>query len=115
MRLEGIIRLQAETGKAKDEYLTSVLSEEAARSATLDLIRKGSFLSVMQRPGSLKGTASQVASEVEAHIWNVAKRIGLASEWAEGQKLIGETKAKEREHVTQALTRILRPSVGLDD
>jgi hypothetical protein len=52
---------------------------------------------------------------VETHIAAVASKLGLAEEWAAGQKLIRETKARERDHVTEALTRILKPPIGLDE
>jgi hypothetical protein len=52
-RLQAIIRVQASTSAAQDEYLTTILSEEASRSATLALIKKG--------------TAPEKASHVDAY------------------------------------------------
>jgi hypothetical protein len=106
-RLQSLIRLQAETGDARDEYLTSLLSEEATRSATLDLIF-GQMSSGQEQRMSLN------QDRVDAHIFEVASKLGLAKQWAAGQELIREVKAKEKDHVTKALTRYQKPPLELD-
>ena len=98
-RLEAIIRLQAETSEARDEYLTSLLSEEATRSAMLDLI-------FQRKPSS--------QDDVEAHIRRAASNLGLDRQWAAGQELIREMKAKEREDVSKALTRYRQPAIEIE-
>ena len=104
-RLQGLIRLQAEMASVQDEYLTGLLSEEATRSATLDLIRQESL-----------GTAhaSLTQDQVEAYIFDVASKLGLAEQWAAGQDLIRDLKGKEKDHVTKALTRYQKPTLDLD-
>ena len=99
VRIEAIIRLQAETDNAHDEYLTSLLSEEATRSAMLDLIFH-------------KKPATQEA--VDDYIMQVASKLGLAKEWVAGQQLIKETKAKERADVSKALVRFRKPTLELE-
>ena len=99
VRLEAVIRVQAETGEARDEYLTSLLSEEATRSAMLDLI--------FQRK-----SASQ--DELDAYILHVASRLGLANQWAAGQELIRDVKAKEKADVSKALVRFRKPVLELE-
>jgi hypothetical protein len=105
-RLRGIIRLQAETGDAQDEYLTSLLSEEATRSATLDLIRQKTLNA---------GKAPNLShDQVDAHIHKVASGLGLGEQWAAGQRLIRDVKGAERARVTKALTRYMKPTLDLD-
>jgi len=99
VRVESIVRLQAETHDSHDEYLTSLLSEEATRSAMLDLIFH-------------KKSATQ--EEVDAYITQVASRLGLAKQWAAGQQLIKGIKAKEKADVSKALVRLRKPSVEID-
>jgi hypothetical protein len=105
-RLRSIIRLQAETGNMQDEYLTSVLSEEATRAATLARIR--------QQPSSLGKAPSLSQSDIDAFIHEVASSLGLADQWTAGQQLIRDVKGAERDRVTKALIRYLRPALELD-
>jgi hypothetical protein len=98
-RLEVIVRLQAETGDMRDEYLTSLLSEEATRSAMLDLIFK---------------QKSSTQADVDVFISKVASKLGLLKEWIAGQELIKEMKAKEKEDVSKALVRFRRPTLELE-
>jgi hypothetical protein len=48
-RIRSIMRLQAETGPAQDEYLTSLFSEEATRSATLALMKQDKMPTLADR------------------------------------------------------------------
>jgi hypothetical protein len=98
-RLQGLIRLQAETGGARDEYLTSLISEEATRAATLDLILRQKVENVEQ---------------VDAHILQVASRLGLATQWDAGQRMIREVKGKEKDQVSKALARFRKPTLQLE-
>jgi len=98
-RLEAIIRLQAEAGGVRDEYLTSLLSEEATRSAMLELIFR-------QRSAS--------EDEVDTYISRVAADLGLADQWAAGQELIRDVKAKEMADVSKALVRFRKPALELE-
>jgi hypothetical protein len=52
-RLERLIRLQPETADAQDEYLISLLSEDATRMAMLDLIFRRKFEDQQQPGGPL--------------------------------------------------------------
>lgn len=99
VRVQSIIRLQADTAAAEDEYLTSLLSEEASRSAMIHL---------------LSDQKSPAPKDVEAYIFRVASEIGLEKQWAAGQNLIREVKAKETEHITKALTKFRQPTLELD-
>src|SRR4030095_3358609 len=81
-RLRAVIRVQAETCNAKDEYLASILSEEANRSATLALVKKG--------------TPPEESSEVDAYVEQAAQSLGVAEEWERGQSIIQETKRPKR-------------------
>jgi hypothetical protein len=105
-RLRAIIRLQAETGDAQDEYLTSLLSEEATRSAILELIRQKTL-----DPADAPNLSQNAVDE---YVRNVAWVLGLAQQWAAGQQLIRDVKDAERDRVTKALTRYLKPAVDLD-
>jgi hypothetical protein len=98
-RLQALIRLQAETGDTGDEYLTSVLSEEATRAATLDLISRG-------KPFS--------EGEVDQYIFETASKLGLDEQWAAGQGLIRELKAKEKDQVSTALIRYRKPTLDIE-
>jgi hypothetical protein len=69
-RLRAIIRLQAETGDAQDEYLTSLLSEEATRSAILELIRQKTL-----DPADAPNLSQNAVDE---YVRNVAWVLGLA-------------------------------------
>jgi hypothetical protein len=99
VRLEAIIRLQAESGAARDEYLTSLLSEEATRTAMLDLI-------FQQKSAS--------AEALDAYISQVASRLGLGKQWAAGQELIRYAKAKEKADASKALVRYRKPTLDLE-
>jgi hypothetical protein len=105
-RLRAIIRLQAETGDAQDEYLTSLLSEETTRSAILELIRQKTL-----DPGDAPNLSQ---TQVDAYIHNVASALGLAEQWAAGQRLIRDLKGAERDSVTRALIRYVKPTLELD-
>lgn len=100
-RLRNIIRLQAETGSVRDEYLTGVLSEEAARSATLALLKREQ--------------APQTPEEVEQYIRNVAAQLGLAQEWQAGQELVKDIKEREEDVLKVAIQRYRKPEVDLED
>jgi hypothetical protein len=90
-RLRDIIRVQAETQATKDEYLTSLLSEEATRSATLALIHEG--------------RVPKGAEEVDRGIWKTAEELRMREQWKAGQGLIKHTKAKEADEISHALVR----------
>jgi hypothetical protein len=90
-RLRTVIRLQAETSAARDEYLTSVLSEEASRSATMAMIKRGKPL--------------EAPADVQNYVDKAAREVGLENEWKLGQSLISDTKRAEKERVQTAIQR----------
>jgi hypothetical protein len=100
-RLRAIIRLQAETGSARDEYLTSVLSEEATCSAALARIKEEQ--------------APETPDEVEQYINDTAAQMGLAQEWRAGQALVRDTKGKEREFVKRAIKRYRKRDIDFEE
>ncbi len=99
-RLRAIIRVQAETCAAQDEYLTTILSEEASRSATLALIKQGNPL--------------DESIQVDAYVNQVARELGLEDKWKLGQMLIKDTKKAEEEKLTTAIQRFKKPDTNLD-
>jgi hypothetical protein len=104
-RLRDLIRLQADTVDAQDEYLTSLLSEEATRSSMLDLMRQGSIHET---------SASLAQDQIEKHIVDVASSLGMAKEWESGQNLIRDTKSREKDQVERALLKYQKPILELD-
>jgi hypothetical protein len=106
-RLQGLSRLQAETGYARDEYLTSLLSEEATRSAMLALI-------LLRKSLSQEAQGSLSQEEIDAYIFQVASKLGLTEQWLAGQELIRGTKAKEKAQVSKALVRFRKPNLDIE-
>lgn len=98
-RLEAIIRLQAETVEARDEYLTSLLSEEATRAAMLELIFR---------------QKSITEDAIDVYIARLASELGLSAQWAAAQELIRDTKGKEKANVSKALIRYKKPMLELE-
>ncbi len=90
-RLKSIIRLQAEVHKMQDEYLTSLLSEEAVRSATLELFKQN-------RP-------PKNPNDVERYIRDIAAQLRLDREWDKGQDLVKTTKGKEEDLINRAIEK----------
>lgn len=100
-RLEAIIRVQAETSDVNDEYLTGVLSEEASRSATLALIKKG--------------VPPEQISQVDAYISQKSQALGLSAQWEAGQRTIRSTKKAEQEKLTTAIQRYKKPDTSFEN
>lgn len=99
-RLNAIIRVQAETCAAQDEYLTTVLSEEASRSAALALMKKG-------KP-------PEKSEQIDAYVNQAARGLGLEEEWGQGQRLVKDTKKVEKEKLTSAIQRYKKPDANFD-
>jgi len=51
---------------------------------------------------------------LDAYILHVASRLGLANQWAAGQELIRDVKAKEKADVSKALVRFRKPVLELE-
>jgi|GEM_PF-2322867 len=97
MRLSGIVQAQAQTADTKDEYLAGLLSEEATRTATVAILEEGGN---PEQPGA-----------VDSYVLDVAGRMGVGTQWQQGQDLIKDTKQREQELVKQALQRYRKPEV----
>jgi len=100
-RLRAIIRLQAEAAPSRDEYLAEMFGEEAARSATLALIKQGREIGD--------------SAEVKRYVNEVAAELNLSKEWQSAQDLVSETKGKEEEILKLAIERYRKPNVELGE
>jgi hypothetical protein len=98
-RLRSIIQLCAEIANVRDEYLTSLLSEEATRTATVEMLRNG------EEP---------TPTTVDEHIKSIASEMGLGEAWARGQEVVGDLKDKEDDEVSKALERYHKPTLELE-
>jgi hypothetical protein len=99
-RLRAVIRVQAETCSAQDEYLTTILSEEANRSATLALIKQDN--------------PPEESIQVDAYVNQAARELGLEDKWKRGQMLIKDIKRVEEDKLMTAIQRFKKPDVNLD-
>jgi hypothetical protein len=100
-RLRDILRVQAETLPAGDEYLTGLLSEEATRTAFVAMLRD------KRQP--------QGQPDVDQYIRERARETGVEQEWMAGQEMIREEKEREDESVRAALRRYRRRDMPTED
>jgi hypothetical protein len=101
-RLEEIIRRAAAAVPSEDEYLIGVLSEEATRSAMVELVVN-------------EGAKPSSAEVVEDHVRRTAERIGLGQEWNRGQTLVKDLKGRETLETEKAISRIRKPDLGPEE
>jgi hypothetical protein len=100
-RLEDIIRREAATVDSGDEYLISVLSEEANRTATIVLVKDG--------------VGPRRAKDTEDYVQTTAAKIGLAEQWNRGQQMIKHTKGKETREIEEAIKKMKTPELDRDE
>ena len=85
----------------QDEYLASLLSEEAVRSATLELFRQN--------------RSPKNPSDVERYVKDIATQLGLDREWEKGQDLVKTTKGKEKDLINRAIKKYKQLDLDLKE